>query len=124
MNPAMYAAIKIARSLNDGADELTLRSYEYARGQAELICNLFGLDMGDKYDVMAEILPRHIYIDHDKPAFPEEKGWEFKFTYVPGTTKQRNNESAWCDINETEIDWTDQIHHGSIIQKVSFRRAR
>jgi hypothetical protein len=46
--------------------------------------------------------------------------WEFKFTYDAGHSP---SESAWCAINEQEIDWTT---HPSLpaIKKVSFRRAR
>lgn len=48
------AAIKCAQSLNDGADIDS--NPEYIRGQAELICDMFGIDSDEKDTIIERIL--------------------------------------------------------------------
>lgn len=49
------AAISVAAGLNEGDDRESCNE-EYVRGQAELICDLFGIDMGEVESVIDAIL--------------------------------------------------------------------
>lgn len=47
-----FTALKFARSLCEGADD----NSEYVRGQAELICDLYGVSMDEKESISAYLL--------------------------------------------------------------------
>lgn len=53
-----------------------------------------------------------------EPEKPSDIKWQFKFTYSKGV-----QESAWCDVLEQDISWSDMMGIAPI-SKVSFRKTR
>ena len=55
-NPeALLQALLVAQGLNSDVESANLGTTEYVRGQAELICDLFGIDIDRKGDVASII---------------------------------------------------------------------
>lgn len=133
MNPRVDT-LKYGHELEEGM--IVLRERWYSRGEREdEFAEIIRLEEGEnnyiryfaRYEdgfMESVCAPKtNVWIVKEGYHKLPDPGWEFKFTYKP-RLGGHPSESCWCDVREQEIDWTDQIKDGCVIQKVSFRRAR
>ena len=60
LSPALHAMIETAQFLNEPDHD---SNPEYTRGQAELICDYFGLDMNEHRNTIVRLIKQHTETD-------------------------------------------------------------